>query len=123
MFDTDLREKYLRLLVMLQGRQKCCVEREARAVFGVEGKVVQPTGVLKVECHGGHASEERAPDFCVLRRPSKVSLVNKKLAILQLARHRQPALLILGQTVSNFGDGVALVALTLLVLDTTHSVS
>jgi MFS family permease len=50
-------------------------------------------------------------------------LVNKKLAILQLARHRQPALLILGQTVSNFGDGVALVALTLLVLDTTGSVS
>jgi MFS family permease len=50
-------------------------------------------------------------------------MVNKKLAILQLARHRQPALLIAGQTVSNFGDGVALVALTLLVLDTTGSVS
>ena len=45
--------------------------------------------------------------------------MNKKLAILELARHRQPALLIMGQTVSKFGDGVALVALTLLVLDTT----
>jgi len=29
----------------------------------------------------------------------------------------------MGQTVSNFGDGVALVALTILVLDTTHSAS
>jgi MFS family permease len=49
--------------------------------------------------------------------------VNKKLAILQLAKHRQPALLIMGQAVSNFGDGVALVALTLLVVETTGSVS
>jgi MFS family permease len=46
--------------------------------------------------------------------------VKKKLAIVQLAKHRQPMLLISGQTVSNFGDGIALVALTLLVLDTTH---
>ena len=49
--------------------------------------------------------------------------MNKKLAIVQLARHREPALLVSGQTVSQFGDGVALVALTLLVLDTTHSAS
>ena len=42
---------------------------------------------------------------------------------MQLARHREPALLVSGQTVSQFGDGVALVALTLLVLDTTHSAS
>src|ERR1039458_1984065 len=32
-------------------------------------------------------------------------------------------LLVTGQTISQFGDGVALVALTLLVLDTTHSAS
>ncbi len=49
--------------------------------------------------------------------------MQKKLAILELARHREPALLVSGQTVSQFGDGVALVALTLLVLDTTHSAS
>lgn len=49
--------------------------------------------------------------------------MEKRLAIIQLARHREPALLISGQTISNFGDGVALVALTLLVLDTTHSAS
>ncbi|NNN01346.1 MAG: MFS transporter [Acidimicrobiaceae bacterium] len=49
--------------------------------------------------------------------------MQKRLAIVQLAHHREPALLISGQTVSNFGDGVALVALTLLVLDTTHSAS
>jgi DHA3 family tetracycline resistance protein-like MFS transporter len=49
--------------------------------------------------------------------------VKKKLASLELVRHREPALLISGQAVSNFGDGVALVALTLLVLDTTHSVT
>jgi DHA3 family tetracycline resistance protein-like MFS transporter len=61
--------------------------------------------------------------FDMVREPSRVSWVNKKLAILQLAKQRQPALLILGQTVSNFGDGVALIALTLLVLDTTHSVT
>jgi MFS family permease len=46
--------------------------------------------------------------------------VKKRLAILQLARHREPALLVAGQTISNLGDGVALVALTLLVLNTTH---
>ncbi len=49
--------------------------------------------------------------------------MNKKLAIVELFRHREPALLVSGQTVSQFGDGVALVALTLLVLDTTHSAS
>lgn len=49
--------------------------------------------------------------------------MEKRLAIIQLATHREPALLVAGQTVSNFGDGVALVALTLLVLDTTHSAS
>src|ERR1700689_2348170 len=51
------------------------------------------------------------------------SSVKKKLALVQLAKHREPRLLVTGQTVSQFGDGVALVALTLLVLDTTHSVS
>ncbi len=49
--------------------------------------------------------------------------MKKRLAIVELARHREPALLVSGQTISGFGDGVALVALTLLVLDTTHSVS
>ena len=49
--------------------------------------------------------------------------MQKKLALAQLARHREPSLLVTGQAISNFGDGVALVALTLLVLDTTHSVS
>jgi DHA3 family tetracycline resistance protein-like MFS transporter len=49
--------------------------------------------------------------------------VRKKLAILELAKHREPTLLVSGQAVSNFGDGVALVALALLVLDTTHSVT
>jgi DHA3 family tetracycline resistance protein-like MFS transporter len=49
--------------------------------------------------------------------------MRKKLAILELAKHREPGLLISGQAISNFGDGVAIVALTLLVLDTTHSVT
>jgi DHA3 family tetracycline resistance protein-like MFS transporter len=49
--------------------------------------------------------------------------VKKKIALVQLAKHREPRLLVTGQTVSQFGDGVALVALTLLVLDTTHSAS
>jgi DHA3 family tetracycline resistance protein-like MFS transporter len=49
--------------------------------------------------------------------------MRKKLAILELAKHREPGLLISGQAISNFGDGVAVVALTLLVLDTTHSVT
>ena len=40
-----------------------------------------------------------------------------------MALHREPALLVSGQTHSLFGDGVALVALTLLVLDTTHNAS
>lgn len=45
--------------------------------------------------------------------------MKKKIALVQLAKHREPRLLVIGQTVSQFGDGVALVALTLLVLDTT----
>ena len=49
-----------------------------------------------------------------------VGEVKRRVAILELARQREPALLVAGQTVSGFGDGVALVALTLLVLDTTH---
>lgn len=49
--------------------------------------------------------------------------MQRRFALAQLARRREPALLLAGQTVSNFGDGVALVALTLLVLDTTHSAS
>ena len=47
--------------------------------------------------------------------------MKKRLAITQLMRHREPTLLVSGQTVSAFGDGVALVALTLLVLETTHN--
>ncbi len=43
--------------------------------------------------------------------------------MLQLFGHREPRLLVTGQTISMFGDGVANVALTLLVLDTTHSVA
>lgn len=46
--------------------------------------------------------------------------MKKKLALVTLLRHREPALLVSGQSVSNFGDGVAIVALTLLVLETTH---
>jgi MFS family permease len=49
--------------------------------------------------------------------------MRKKLAIVELAKHREPRLLVSGQAISNFGDGVAIVALTLLVLDTTHSVT
>jgi MFS family permease len=46
--------------------------------------------------------------------------VKRKFALVQLFRHREPALLMSGQTVSNFGGDVALVANTLLVLETTH---
>ena len=49
--------------------------------------------------------------------------MKRKVALVQLAKHREPRLLVTGQTISQFGDGVALVALTLLVLDTTHSAS
>ncbi len=49
--------------------------------------------------------------------------MTRRLAMLQLFGHREPRLLVSGQTISMFGDGVANVALTLLVLDTTHSVS
>ncbi|MGH9019572.1 MAG: MFS transporter [Acidimicrobiales bacterium] len=49
--------------------------------------------------------------------------MKRRLAIVEIFRHREPALLVSGQTVSNFGDGVATVALSLLVIDTTHSVS
>ncbi|HUX05491.1 MAG TPA: MFS transporter [Acidimicrobiales bacterium] len=47
--------------------------------------------------------------------------MKKRLALVQLAHHREPTLLVSGQTISTLGDGIALVALTLLVLDTTHS--
>ena len=43
--------------------------------------------------------------------------------MLEIFSHREPRLLVTGQTISMFGDGVANVALTLLVLDTTHSVA
>lgn len=49
--------------------------------------------------------------------------MQRKLALARLVRQREPRLLLTGQTVSNFGDGVAQVALILLVLDTTHSVA
>jgi MFS family permease len=49
--------------------------------------------------------------------------VKNRLALIDIFRHREPRLLITGQTVSGFGDGIANVALILLVLDTTHSVS
>ena len=46
--------------------------------------------------------------------------MKKRPALAQLLRHREPTLLVTGQTVSGFGDGVALVALTLLVFQITH---
>lgn len=49
--------------------------------------------------------------------------MKKRFALFDIFRHREPRLLITGQTVSGFGDGIANVALILLVLDTTHSVS
>lgn len=49
--------------------------------------------------------------------------MRKNPALVRLLQHRDPALLVAGQTVSNFGDGVANVALTLLVIFTTHSVT
>ena len=49
--------------------------------------------------------------------------MSRRLAMVELFGHREPRLLVTGQTISMFGDGVANVALTLLVLDTTHSVS
>ena len=49
--------------------------------------------------------------------------MKKRIALVELAHHREPTLLVTGQTISQFGDGVALVALTLLVLETTHSAS
>ncbi|HQU25658.1 MAG TPA: MFS transporter [Acidimicrobiales bacterium] len=49
--------------------------------------------------------------------------MQRRLAVARLVQHREPTLLLSGQAVSNLGDGVALVALTLLVLDTTHSAS
>ncbi len=44
-------------------------------------------------------------------------------ALARLLAHREPALLLSGQTISQFGDGVATVAFTLLILDRTHSIS
>jgi MFS family permease len=49
--------------------------------------------------------------------------VRRRLALAQVFTHREPALLVSGQAVSSFGDGVANIALTILVLDTTHSAS
>ncbi len=49
--------------------------------------------------------------------------MRRRLALAQIFTHRDPALLVSGQAVSSFGDGVANIALTLLVLDTTHSAS
>jgi MFS family permease len=49
--------------------------------------------------------------------------MKKKMALVQLARHREPRLLVFGQSISSFGDGVSTVALTLLILSTTHSAS
>jgi MFS family permease len=49
--------------------------------------------------------------------------MKKRFPLLALLSQREPALLITGQTISNFGDGVALVALTLLILDRYHSAS
>ncbi len=45
----------------------------------------------------------------------------RRSALAQLLSHREPTLLVAGQTVSAFGDGVANVALTLLVLDTSNN--
>jgi MFS family permease len=53
----------------------------------------------------------------------KVSSVRRRIALAQVFTHREPALLVSGQAVSSFGDGVANIALTILVLDTTHSAS
>ena len=47
--------------------------------------------------------------------------MKKKLPIQHLFQSRDSRLLLTGQAISTFGDGVALVAFTLLVLDTTHS--
>jgi DHA3 family tetracycline resistance protein-like MFS transporter len=52
-----------------------------------------------------------------------VQRVKRRLALIQVLRHREPALLVAGQTVSTFGDGVSLVVLTLFIIETTHSVS
>jgi len=49
--------------------------------------------------------------------------MRSRTSIFAVFRHREPALLISGQAVSSFGDGVANVALTILVLETTHSAS
>ena len=49
--------------------------------------------------------------------------MKKRFALLEIFKHREPRLLITGQTISGFGDGIANVALILLVPDTTHSVS
>jgi hypothetical protein len=41
--------------------------------------------------------------------------------MLRVLRHRESALLIAGQAVSSFGDGIANVALPLMIISTTHS--
>ena len=49
--------------------------------------------------------------------------MRKRGALKALWKHPDPMRLLFGQAVSQLGDGVGLVALTLLVLDTTHSPS
>ncbi len=49
--------------------------------------------------------------------------MRKRGALYALWQHPDPMRLLFGQAVSQLGDGVGLVALTLLVLDTTHSPS
>ncbi len=44
-------------------------------------------------------------------------------SIWALLHHRNPRLVLLGQSISSLGDGIATVAFTLLVIDTTHSVT
>jgi len=48
--------------------------------------------------------------------------VKKTFALATVVRSREPRLLLTGQSVSNFGDGVGYVAFSLLILDMTHSV-
>lgn len=49
--------------------------------------------------------------------------MNSERGLKTLFQHREPRLLLIGQGVSQFGDGVANVALAILVLDTTRSPS
>ena len=49
--------------------------------------------------------------------------MKRRVALLEVFRHRESRLLLSGQAVSNFGDGIANVALILVVLDTSHGAS